>query len=258
LTATREVLTPRTIAGLIPEPVGEIEHTSRINALIYGEPGDGKTHLSGSADEVPEWRKVLQLDVEGGSMTLRRKFPRVETVRVTSWSKLWDIGHDLFMNDCYDFGTVIIDNLTEAQNLCKRKVMEDAKERAKDPDDIELEVPRQRDWGVLAERTMLLVRNYRDLPVNFIATAHVMEVSDNRGKKKLKPALQGSAKHNLPAAFDLVFYLRKAKIDGQDEEVRLLSTSGTSEYIAKERDTNIPKQLGNPTMAEILSYIPKG
>lgn len=252
-------MTRQTIGGLIPEPVGGIEHTARVNCLIYGEPGSGKTHLAGSADEIPEWRKILHLDVEGGSMTLRRRFPRVETVRITSWSELWNIGHDLFMNDCYDFSTVIIDNLTEAQNLCKREVMEEA--HAKKPDEVDVEVPRQRDWGVLYERVMLLVRNYRDLPINFVATAHVAEV-EQRGKRKLRPALQGGAKQDLPGAFDLVFYLRTEMMKNEEtkknEEVRVLSTRNTSTYVAKERDTDLPADLGNPTMAEILSYIPKG
>jgi hypothetical protein len=175
---------------------------------------------------------------------------------VTSWKQLRKIWEDLFRNDGYDFSTVILDNLTEAQTLCKRGVMEDAKDRANNPDDIELEVPRQRDWGVLAERTMLMVRDFRDLPMNFICTAHIREEVNNKGQRKLKPALQGSSKQDVPGAFDIVAYLHAEVLDGNP--VRLFSTRDTRDYVAKERDTDLPEHLANATMADILSYIPKG
>lgn len=257
MTAIKEVLTPQTVGGLIPQAVGAVTHETQLNLLIYGDSGAGKTHLAGSADEIPEFRKVLHLDIEGGSMTLRRKFPRVETVRINSWNQLVKIEEDLFQNDCYDFGTVIIDNLTEAQELCKRQVMAEAVEKVGDKREIEPEAPEKRHWGILAERFMVLVRNYRDLPCNFIGTAWAMEVNDNHSKKKWRPQVQGSAKQALPGAFSIVGYLH-TELTRDGESVRQFSTRETKDWIAKERDTDLPPDLGNVTMADIMDYIPKG
>ena len=42
-----------------------------MNVLIYGDYGDGKTHLAGTAALVPEMRDVLYVNLEGGEKTLR-------------------------------------------------------------------------------------------------------------------------------------------------------------------------------------------
>jgi hypothetical protein len=259
VTATKTPLTPRTVGGLIPKAVGEVKRERRINMLLYGEPGAGKTHLAGSSSEVPEFRKVLHLDVEGGSMTLDRKFPLVETVRIADWEDLYNIYQDLLHNGDGYYNTVILDNLTEAQKLCQRQVMEHAfvkAQRTGKQDEIEPEVPRQRDWGVMYERLMLMVRDYRDLPLHFIWTAHVKEdITPRTKERKLKPALSGQAKQDLVGVFDIVGYLRTERLEGQN--VRVLSTQDHPDYVAKERDTDLPENLGNTTMEEIFSYIPK-
>ena len=75
-----------TIAGL---PINKVtEHPPFFNMLVYGESGVGKTTLAGSADEVAEMRKVLIIDIEGGTLSIRKKFPNVEVVRVKNWPDL--------------------------------------------------------------------------------------------------------------------------------------------------------------------------
>lgn len=62
-----------TIAGL---PVTKVvENPTFFNMLVYGESGSGKTTLAGSSDAVPEMRKVLIVDIEGGTLSLKAKFP---------------------------------------------------------------------------------------------------------------------------------------------------------------------------------------
>lgn len=56
-----EVLTPTQFAGLkLSKPKLQLPH---INVLIYGRPSVGKTTLAGSADTVPEMRKVLLVEI---------------------------------------------------------------------------------------------------------------------------------------------------------------------------------------------------
>lgn len=258
MTAIKEVLTPQTVGGLIPEAVGTVPPAKYFNGLIYGDPGAGKTWLAGSASEVPDFGKILHIDAEGGSVTLRRRFPNVERIRPTTWKEIEEIEEDLFQNDCYDFGTVILDNGTEAQNRCKRLVAANALAKSKADPDTDPHVFGQPQWGVLYDRFMTTTRNFIDLPCNFICTAWAMEVSDNHGKKRWRPSLQGSAKQDWPGLeWRIVGYLH-TETDQKGEKVRVFSTEDTKDWLAKARDTDLPPDLYNPTMAEIWKYIPTG
>jgi len=75
------------------------------------------TTLAGSADEVPEMRKVLIIDIEGGTLSIRKKFPNVEVVRVKNWSDLSLVYDELYAG-LHDFSTIVIDSLTECQKMC--------------------------------------------------------------------------------------------------------------------------------------------
>src|SRR5258706_15914129 len=102
------------IAGLRIEKVSQ--NAPFINCLIYGESGAGKTRLSGSADDVPEMRRVLFIDVEGGTLTLRDTYPNVETIRVKTWAELQSV-YDFLYAGQHDFTTLVIDSLTEVQKM---------------------------------------------------------------------------------------------------------------------------------------------
>lgn len=261
MTATKETLTKETVNDFLPRPVGELKRDRKFNLLVYGEPGAGKTHLAGSADEIPSWRSVLHLDIGGGSSTLDPVFPRVESVPVTSWGQLKTQYDRLYFGELdYDrFNTVVIDHITETQKLCQRWIMEGAIERAarrgKD-DDLEEDVPRQRDYLVMYERMMAMLRDFRDLDINFICTAHVKEdVNQRTLMRKLKPSLSGAAKSDIPGLFDIVAFLHTEKVDGKD--VRLFSTKDTPDYVAKQRGLDLPEHMADTTIEEILSYVPQ-
>src|SRR5207247_3692235 len=102
------------IAGLPVEKVSK--KAPYVNMLIYGESGSGKTRLSGSADDVPEMRKVLFIDVEGGTLTLRSCYPNVDTIRVRSWSEMQSL-YDALYADRHGYTTIVIDSLTEIKKI---------------------------------------------------------------------------------------------------------------------------------------------
>ena len=114
-----EVLTNKTLGGLKVQPAGERPQV--LNMLVYGDPGVGKTVLAGSASQVEAMSPVLFIDVEGGTMSLRNRYPDVEVVRVSSWSDMTSLYNDIANTDSYK--TIVLDSLTEIQKFSMYNIM---------------------------------------------------------------------------------------------------------------------------------------
>src|SRR6266480_3648470 len=144
------------------------------NMVIYGEPGVGKTRIIGSCDALPEMRKVLIIDVDGGALTVRDTFPNVEVLRVDSFKKLQNVYNDLKAGG-HGYGTVGIDTITEVQKYNMTDVM--AELVRKDANRNEY-VPDRREWGISSEMVRRMIHAFKDLPLHTIFTAHVKDDED--------------------------------------------------------------------------------
>jgi phage nucleotide-binding protein len=245
-----EVITPRNLAGL--RIVKAAERAPFINMLVYGNSGMGKTRLGGTADSVPAMRKVLVLDVEGGTLTLTHSNPNVDIVRVKTWKEVQAVYDELYAGN-HDYSTVILDSLTEIQKFNMYTVMEDLK---KDPKNSErsIDVPSMREWGINLEQMRKFVRAFRDMPINTIFTALAKEEKNAKsGMIHKKPSLSGKLADEVAAFLDIVCYMYVKEIDG--ELRRMLLTSSTDEFVAKDRTGKLPLVIQNPTMPEIYKYI---
>lgn len=225
-----------------------VQETERFwNLLVYGESGIGKTTLAGSADAVPSMRKVLFIDIEGGTNSLVHSYPQVETVRVTSWKEMQDVYNALF-NGEGDYRTVVLDSLTEIQKFNMYHVMAKA---AQERNNVDPDVPSQRDWGVSGEQIRRMVRGFRDLPMNTIFTALAKEDRDQKtGLTTIKPSLPGKLASEIAAFLDVVvyYYMRQVEVDGEAETKRLLLTQKTPTTVAKDRSGRLPQVIEAPTM----------
>src|SRR5688500_18205870 len=137
-----DILTPTSFAGLkIEKP--DVHEVSKLNMLLYGEAGVGKTWLAGSASRVPSMRNVLYIDAEAGKATLR-EHPDVEIVPAKTWQSYIDIYHALKAGG-HSYRTVVLDSLTEILEICKDQVMIEMK---LDPDISERDedIPSIREW----------------------------------------------------------------------------------------------------------------
>lgn len=232
------------IAGLKIEKVSQ--RTPYVNMLIYGESGVGKTRLSGSSDDVPAMRKVLFIDVEGGTLTLRDTYPNVEVIRVKTWPEMQKVYNALY-EGTHGYTTIVVDSLTEMQKMSMdtimRKLIEEQEERDAD-------VPGIREWNINIEQTRKFVRAFRDLPVNTIFTALVQSDKNNRtGSTKRKPSLSGKVKDEVAGFLDIVAYLYIKEIE--QENVRVLLCGQTEDTVAKDRSNSLPLTIQNPTMGSV-------
>ncbi len=220
-----------------------------INLIIYGDPGAGKTVLAGSADIVPDMRPVLFVDVEGGTFSIRERFPEIEVVRVETWDDMQKIYDALYSGE-HEYKTVVLDSLSEIQKFSMYNIMEFtvAKDPDRDPD-----IPSMREWGKNIEQIRKLVRAFRDLPMHTIFTALAKTDKDNKsGAVKTLPSLSGKLAAEVSAFVDIVGYLYTKVQD--DELRRFLLTTATDRYVAKDRSDHLPPTLEEPTMSGIFEY----
>lgn len=237
------------IAGL---PIAKaIEQKPFFNMLIYGSSGAGKTYLAGSSDAVPELRRVLFVDVEGGTLTLRNTpYNEVEVLRVKGWTDMQKVYDELHIGN-HGFNTIVIDSLTEIQKLSMDKIM---KRLVEENEERDADVPGIREWNINLEQTRKFVRLFRDLPVNTIFTA--LEKSDKNmrtGATKRKPSLSGKVADEIAAFLDIVVYLYSK--EHENENKRMLLTGHTEDTIAKDRTGLLPMIVENPTMEVVYRHM---
>lgn len=219
-----------------------------VNFLVYGDPGVGKTVLSASADLVPDMRPVIFVDIEGGTFSIREKYPEVKVVRVQSFEEMQKVYDALLMED-HGYQTVVLDSLTEIQKFSMYEIMRMVvkKDSDRDPD-----VPSMREWGKNIEQIRKFVRAFRDLPMHTIFTALAKTDKDQRtGAVKTTPSLSGKLANEVAGFLDIVGYQYNKVIDGQIR--RFLLTTATDSQVAKDRSGLLPQVIEEPTMERLFN-----
>ena len=239
------------IKSIADLPIRTVKDTAtKINFMVYGESGSGKTRLVGSSVLVPELLPMLLIDVEGGTLTLSSTYPEVESVRVTNWQDLKRV-QDRLKNTDQGYKTVAVDSLTETQKLGMEYTM---RQRHSGDD---LAVPEIKEWNINVEQVRSFVRFLRDLEgVNCLFTALVRVDTDKRtGLSRRKPSLNGKVADEVSGFLDIVTYLGVEDVEGKS--TRILQTGNSPGTIAKDRSNRLDLLMANPTMADIYYAIKK-
>lgn len=182
---------------------------------------------------------VLILDVEGGLLSIKQRYPDVDVVRITSWRDISRVYGDLYDGN-HPYKTVGLDSLTEIQKLGMYGIMT---ELVKDEKDRDPDIPSVREWGKNIEQTRKLVRAFRDLPMSVIFTALEMQDRNPRtGLVKTKPSMSGKLSSEVAGFIDEVLYMYVKNVDGNQQ--RLCLTQKTDEIVAKDRSNNLPTIMG--------------
>jgi len=216
--------------------------TDFLSIIAYGPPGVGKTTFAGTAEDAQETAPVILLDIEGGTVTLRKR-KNLDVVRIRSTEELVAVHAKLLTeNDGY-YKTCIIDSLTELQKLDMVDIM---KELIQKRPDLDPDVPSQREWGKSIEHMRRIVRGFRDLPMNTIFTCLSIVDKDNNGNVTYTPSLPGKLKMEISGFVDVVGYMTATIEDGVP--VRRMQFAQTQKVIAKDRTASLGDVVDNPTM----------
>jgi phage nucleotide-binding protein len=226
------------------------ESISWINAMFYGEPGVGKTHLLGTAADHKETSPLLIIDIDGGITTLRHR-KDIDVIQVRSVNQLIGAYRDLYDaipsdGKKFPYGTIGIDTFSELQQLDLVEVM---REFGKMNDKIDVDVPDQRGYGKSGTHMRKLARAFRDLPCNVVFNCHSQSERDNNMRMIYQPKLVGKLRIDIPGFLDVVGYYRTESEDGVVN--RYLQFQKTESTIAKDRTGAFDAIEVNPTIPSL-------
>jgi hypothetical protein len=213
-------------------------HTRFLNALFYGRHGGGKSTLAASAADVDEMRDVLVVTAEGGDVVYEgnpriRNWELIDVIkvdRIEQFQKVyeWVKAHVNFrdrpdkeeqLRKLQDvafphvpdpqrlrrYRTVIVDSLTEIEsmNLAKILGMDDVGFDAGD----EMEVAGYPQFRKNMHMIQKIVRQFRDLDINFLTICAETWVQDERKAYHYSPRLTGQLKDIIQGFFDVVGWI---------------------------------------------------
>ncbi|MEG1008002.1 MAG: ATP-binding protein [Bacteroides sp.] len=176
--------------GLIKRPT-ELTVKSTLSALIYGQPGMGKTTLACSAPN------PVLFDYDGGIHRVNAAH-RVPTVQITSWEETDQV---LKSEEIKDFATIVIDTAGKMLSFMDKYIMATNPKMRKADGTLSLQ-----GYGVRKQMFINFVNQVSLMGKSVLFVAHEREekVGD---EKQIRPEIGGSSAGDLIKELDLVGYM---------------------------------------------------
>lgn len=271
------------------------EKNRYLNMLVYSAFGAGKTTLAASAADVDSMADVLMLDIESGSMTIEdndriKRKDRIDRIKITSFTQMARVHEFCKAHVRYRdnpaaedklialeakftgrqpeditkprrYHTILLDSLSELDQITLYELLGFKTDMALDAllEDNDMKVA---DWGIFRKNNQmiqLIIRSYRDLPVNLIMTAHATYTQDELKRMFYGPGLTGKLSAQAQGFVDIVGYLKTGQVvEGKTEAPRRLYVQPVGKFDAKNRKSAFKEPyFDNPTMSTIMAQLDK-
>lgn len=240
--------------------------------VLYGRSSTGKTTLAMS------WPgKILLLDVRDRGTDSVSDVPPKKGVgyKINDWED-FEMVYYFIKKNPNKYKTIVIDTMSQLQQLCVKKVLEDQGKSTKDAGN--WGSMRKQDWGQVASIMKEWIINYRDLvdlgiEVVFIAQDRTFnideeEASDSSLAPEIGPAMSPSISKHLNAAVNIIGNtfirekLRIKEVNGKKKEIPemqyCLRIGPNATYITKARKPKgipLPSVIVDPDYDKIINII---
>ncbi len=205
--------------GLIKKP-NELTVKTTLSALIYGQPGMGKTTLALSAPN------PVLFDYDGGIHRVNAAH-RVPTVQITNWEETNQV---LFSDDIKEFDTIVIDTAGKMLSFMDKFIMQTNPKMRKADGTLSLQ-----GYGVRKNMFINFVSQVSLMGKSVIFVAHERE-EKNGEDKQIRPEIGGSSAGDLIKELDLVGYMEAI---GKD---RTISFDPCEKFYGK-NTCNLPSRI---------------
>lgn len=163
------------------------------------------------------------------------------------------------MDEPYLYRTVILDSISELHKYLVYKYTGVVIGTTK----LDQEVERMEEWQPAQELFRLLIRSFRDLPMNvgFVSAEVIQDPDRKKGEKHAKalPKLAGQMAGDIAGFIDIVGYLvREIGKDGETTR-KLYLGAGYEDFLSKHRFENLPDldYVEDPTLASLIDLARK-
>ena len=219
--------------SLIKKP-SELEVNNALSALIYGQPGSGKTTLACSAP------KAVLFDFDGGVNRINGAH-QIPTVQVHSWEEAMQALNEVKASK--DFQTIVVDTVGKMLAFMEDYIKRTDPKKRKADGSLSLQ-----GYGVRKQMFINFIKDSATCGKHIIFVAHEIEQKRN-DETIIRPEVGGSSASDLLKELDLVGFLEMSG------KIRTISFDPQDKFYAKnscdmQGVINVPMLLdekGNPT-----------
>ncbi len=212
--------------GLIKKP-NELTVKTTLSALIYGQPGMGKTTLALSAPT------PLLLDFDGGVHRVNAAH-RVDTVQISKWE---DVNEVLSSPEAASYETYVIDTAGKMLSFMDVYIMQNNPKLRKSDGTLSLQ-----GYGVRKNMFIDFVKRVTIMGKSVIFVAHEREEKVGEDKQ-IRPEIGGSSAGDLIKELDLVGYMEAIG------KKRTISFNPCEKFYGK-NTCNLPDRMEIPTIID--------